>query len=87
VEFARTFVRPNTLDSCRLTERFLPAETSVRWEIEILGYGLPWSTEIETQFAWLESPTAQFWTVWGQPPGDARHWRDPLIFAKFADRT
>lgn len=85
-EFTTAWVHENTRDRCRLTERFLPMATSIRWEIEVLGSGAPWSTKIETQLAWLDGLSAQLWTAWGQPPqSEAEHWNDPLIFHKFSN--
>jgi hypothetical protein len=87
VEFVRTLVHLKTQERCRLIEQFLPSGESIRWHIEIQGLAGPWTTGIETQIAWLNSEAARVWTAWGQPPGDGTHWSDPLVFAKFSDRT
>lgn len=83
-EFVRTFVHEKTLRQCRVLERFSPAETSVRWTVEVEGSGEAWSTPIETQLAWLDVSKAKFWTAWDNPPGALAGWNDPLVPAQFA---
>ena len=67
-EFSRAFVHQGTLARCTVVDRFIPAKSSIRWEVEILGAGDPWSTAIETQLAWLNPSNARFWTAWDGPP-------------------
>ena len=89
VEFTKTLVHTGDGQSCQLTERFLPAPSgSVRWEIEILGDGAPWSTPIETHLAWPATAETKFWTTWGDSrPEGATGWNDPLIPARFGARS
>ncbi|MCL2660973.1 MAG: chitobiase/beta-hexosaminidase C-terminal domain-containing protein [Acidobacteriaceae bacterium] len=86
-EFIRRWTRPGTGERCRVTERLVPTATSIRWEIEVLGEGEPWSTGIETQLAWLDGRGARLWTAWSQPAENLTHWADPLTFAGFSNRT
>ena len=89
VEFTKTLVHTGAVQSCQLTERFFPgASGSVRWEIEILGDGAPWSTPIETHLAWPATAETKFWTTWGDSrPKDSPGWDDPLIPASFGTRS
>ena len=86
VEFTKTLTHAVAGESCQLTERFLPAPSgSIRWEIEILGDGGPWSTSIETHLSWPASAATRFWTTWGDSrPEGSKGWNDPLIPASFA---
>jgi hypothetical protein len=66
---------------CRLTERFLPGQGSVRWEVEVLGgAGGPWSAPIETRFHYPVAGGVRFWTAWSDPRRVEKieGWRDPL---------
>ena len=86
LEFQRTLVRNRTGDECTLTERFFPTSSSIRWELEIIGIGTPWTTAIETQLSWLNVANATFWTTWDHIPG-ATQWTDPLVHVPFADMS
>ena len=68
VEFSRAFVHQGTRARFTVVDRFIPAKSSIRWEVEIVGSGDPWSTPIETQLAWLKSSNVHFWTAWDGPP-------------------
>ncbi len=85
LETQRTFFHHDTGKECIVTERFFPAGSSIRWELEIVGTGLPWTTPIQTQLAWLNAAHARFWTTWDHVPGDASQWNDPLVHLPFAD--
>ncbi len=89
VEFTKTLTHMATGESCQLIERFLPAPSgSIRWEIEILGDGGPWSTPIETHLAWPATAATRFWTSWGDSrPEGSKGWNDPLIPTSFAQRS
>ena len=50
-----------------LVEHFFPTKDSVRWEMEILGQGSPWSTATETRLQFPDVGTKKFWTAWGDP--------------------
>jgi hypothetical protein len=64
IEFEKT-LKNKTGDSCRLIERFSPAPDSIRWEIEVLGSGKPWTTAIETRLQYPDAAKARFWSPWG----------------------
>jgi len=68
VEFSRSYVHENTRTQCTVVDRFIPAKSSIRWEVEIAGSAEPWSTPIETQLSWLDASGASFWTAWDSPP-------------------
>jgi hypothetical protein len=89
VEFTKKIVHAGDGQSCQITERFLPGKSgSVRWELEILGDGPPWSTPIETHLAWPATAETKFWTTWGDSrPENSPGWNDPLIPASFGARS
>ncbi|HVA00413.1 MAG TPA: NPCBM/NEW2 domain-containing protein [Terriglobia bacterium] len=89
VEFTKMLSDDHGGGSCRLRERFIPTDSgSVRWEIEILGEGNPWSTPIETHLAWPVTAETRFWTTCGDSrPEGSSEWNDPLIPAAFGKRT
>jgi hypothetical protein len=88
-EFTKELVHAGDGQSCLLTERFVPSKSdSIRWEIEILGDGDPWSTPIETHLSWPAAPETKFWTTWGDSrPEGCKGWNDPLIPARFGARS
>lgn len=69
VEFRRVFVHQQTGARCLVSDRFTPTKSSIRWEVEVVGSGDPWTTPIETRMSWLNASTASFWTAWDRPPG------------------
>jgi len=69
VEFTKNLVDKRNCRQCTLTERFIPAKDSLRWEVEIWGQGEAWSTPIKTQLNYPHVENAKFWTAWA----DARH--------------
>lgn len=66
-EFVRRLV-DDSGHGCTLTERFLPTASSIRWEVEIVGAGKPWSTTIETALQTMPRDVS-FWAPWGDPRG------------------
>ncbi len=86
VEFKRHLVHAPTGQHAELTERFVPATDSVRWEIEIQGEGTPWSTSIETRLHWPDTNTTRFWTAWEDPEQKLDLWRDPLVLRPFLNK-
>lgn len=68
-EFRRAFVHEATRVRCTVVDRFIPASSSIRWEVEVVGSETPWSTAIETQLAWLEPSGLSCWTAWDRPSG------------------
>ncbi len=94
VRFQRKWVSLTTGDSCLVTDRFSPGHGSVRWDVEVIGLGMPWSTPIETLLAYPAGSGAKFWTAWGDPrlsgisaEDGATAWSDPLLPVPFADDT
>ncbi len=85
IEYRCRHVHQSTREECTVINRFSPTSSSIRWEIEILGVGSPWSTPIETRLAWRQTETAKFWTAWDRPPGAGAGWRDPLVPSPFSD--
>ncbi|HLJ16226.1 MAG TPA: chitobiase/beta-hexosaminidase C-terminal domain-containing protein [Bryobacteraceae bacterium] len=86
-EFIRPLIHEPTGQRCEVIERFQPAETSVRWTVEIRASGEPWTTPIETQAALLNPSKARFWTTWDNPPDAGPGWNDPLTPSRFSSRT
>ena len=74
VTFQTRLVHSATTNACVLLERFVAAPNSVRWELEILGEGAAWSTEILTQLTFPATPQTRFWTAWSDPEQVNRPW-------------
>lgn len=72
---------------CIVKDRFIPSGTSIRWEIEILGEGEPWSAPIETRLAWPVTHETVFWTAWSDPLHEKGPWHDALVFRPLDDMT
>jgi len=87
LEVEREYIRDKTLNECIVTERFVPTASSIRWELEIVGIGAPWTAPIQSQLAWLNAVNASFWTAWEHVPGDTTPWANPLVAVRFADLT
>jgi hypothetical protein len=71
LEFSRTYVHEGIRSRCTVVDRFMPTKSSIRWEVEIVGSGDPWTTPIETQLSCLNPTKLSFWTAWDGPPGVA----------------
>jgi hypothetical protein len=54
----------------RLTERFKPAASSLRWEVDLWDDGPYWSTPIALRLTWPATARTRFWTGWGDPRGN-----------------
>lgn len=68
VEFSRTWVETPGANSSRIVERFIPTQSSVRWEVEIRGEGAPWTTPIETRLLYPAAATKSLiWAPWSDP--------------------
>lgn len=79
VEFSGIYIDTQG-NSCKRIERFIPTDSSVRWELDIIGLTDPWSTAISTRLQWPATSHTRFWTAWSDPqPADEWKWRDPLI--------
>lgn len=85
IEFARSLTHSGSAE-CLVTERFVPEKTSIRWEMEILGKGAPWTAPIVSQFHWPETKNARFWTAWDDPEIAGDGWHDPLVAMPFAGK-
>ncbi|HTZ48278.1 MAG TPA: hypothetical protein VMH20_11840 [Verrucomicrobiae bacterium] len=85
VEFTNEWVHRVSGASCRVVERFTPAGSSIRWDLEIAGAGAPWSTAIQTRMAWPKVAAAKFWTACDRGPGKDANWKDPLMPFAFGE--
>ncbi len=86
IEFAKTMSDPIQNRRCAVTERFVPAKDSVRWEVEIRGQGEPWSTAIDTCLEFGNVAKDDIWTAWSDPDMQSTGWKDPLVTRPFGDR-
>jgi hypothetical protein len=50
-----------------VVDRYSPTAEGVRWRVEILGHGDPWTTPIEFYLQYPITPDVQFWTSWADP--------------------
>ncbi len=87
VQFARTLRDRASGRTLTVVDRFRPEDDSVRWEIEIVADGEPWTKEIATELDYAANPSTRFWTAWADPVWSTRsdpdkqtgEWRDPLV--------
>ena len=93
VTFRTRLVQAGTANSCVLLERFAKGTNSIGWEIEILGEGEPWSTEIATQLTYPATAQTRWWAAWSDPAQVNRPWfqsagwSDPLAPMPLKDTT
>jgi hypothetical protein len=87
VEFRRQMVQTATGHKVQLTERFIPAAASVRWELELAPGGEPWTTPIQTRLKYPVTSDVKFWTAWSDPEQQEKGWRDPLVSMPVKDLT
>ena len=85
-EFARALIHAPSGQRAQVTERFLPAKDSIRWEIEIRGAGTPWTTGIATWLRWPATNSTRFWTAWEDPEQRRDVWRDPLVLRPLVNK-
>jgi hypothetical protein len=85
VEFRRQLVFQDPPRQCTQLDRFLPTKDSVRWEIEVLAAGEPWTTAIATRMHYPAAPARLFWTAWSDPEHRNDAWRDPLSLRPFVN--
>ncbi len=52
---------------CLVTDRFSPTKDSIRWEVDIVGEGAPWSVPIKTSFQTAPDSNTRFWAPWSDP--------------------
>jgi len=85
IQFTRTFKDSASGRSLTAVDRFSPAGDSVRWEIEIVSDGSPWTTDIVTELQYPATAATRFWTAWSDPvwstwtdtDKQTAEWRDP----------
>ncbi len=85
MEFTRVLACAAQNQECSLVERFLPADASIRWEIEVRGSAQPWTTAITTALEYPVDPPCRFWTAWSDPEHRSDGWRDPLVPKPFGN--
>ena len=79
VEFTRTLRQILSGKTLTVVDRFKPAGESIRWEIEIVSDGAPWTTDIATELNYPATAATRFWTAWADPEHQGGGWRDPLV--------
>jgi len=94
IEFTKTLIREDDSHTFNIAERFLPENGSIRWEIDIIDQGRPWSTKISTQLNYPVEKGVTFWCPWADSrqgemssvprdkliSGEAPDdWADPLV--------
>ncbi len=80
---------------CRVTDRFTPAESSIRWEMEVVSDARkPWTAPLELVLKTEAKPSSRFWTAWvngtvssNNSISDGTNWGDPLAPMALMDRT
>ncbi len=95
VQFTRTLRDSASGRVLTVVDRFKPEDSSVRWEIEIISDGQPWTTEITTELNYAASAATRFWTAWSDPVWSkwsdpnkqTGEWRDPLVLRPLIDAT
>ena len=99
IQFTRTLKDSASGRSLTAVDRFSPAGDSVRWEIEIVSDGSPWTTDIVTELQYPATAATRFWTAWADPVWSISHenapeqeqptgeWRDPLVLQPLIDAT
>ncbi|MGA3334249.1 MAG: hypothetical protein ABSC62_08800 [Terracidiphilus sp.] len=100
IQFTRTFKDSASGRSLTAVDRFSPAGDSVRWEIEIVSDGSPWTTDIVTEMQYPATAATRFWTAWADPVWSTGYdsacchtdkqtgeWRDPLVLQPLIDAT
>ena len=49
---------------CTLTDRFTPTKDSIRWEVEAVADGAPWTAPFVVQLLVPATEQTRFWTAW-----------------------
>ncbi len=68
----------------KMIQRFNPTLNSIRWTVDLVFDGAPWSTPIQTTMTLPNARHVRFWTAWMH--GDDR-WEDPLVARPFAQAS
>ena len=93
LEFTRTLRHGTADQTITLKERFQPEGDSIRWEIETVTGGAPWTADIATELNYPATAATRFWTAWSDPehregesenPFNGGTWRDPLVLRPLA---
>ena len=87
MEFTRTLQSIASGRTLTLTDRFLPAGDSLRWEIAVLCDGGPWTADIATELDYPATAATRFWTAWSDPEHLGGPWRDPLAWQPLSSRA
>ena len=81
-------------EECTVKDIFFSDSGLIHWNVEIEGFGKPWSTAIETHVRYQDAGSLLFWTSWGDPdqhfPADSdqvckKTWSDPFEAQPFTD--
>ena len=75
MEFTWTVAAGKPADQCQVSERFRPAKDSIRWEMEVVADGEPWTVPLVLQLQFPATAKTRFWTAWMH---DGMTWEDPL---------
>lgn len=67
IEFIKKATHHFSGKTCTIKERFSPLEKSIRWEVEIVGDTVAWSTPISTLIDYPSTNKVSYWTAWGRP--------------------
>jgi hypothetical protein len=95
VQFTRTLRHSASGRTLTAVDRLKPEDDSVRWEIEVVSDGKPWTTEIGTELDYAAHPSTRFWAAWSDPIWSTSsdpnkqtgEWRDPLVLRPLIDAT
>lgn len=88
IEFTKHLTSPDKTEKCRVTEKFIPENNAVRWDIVIEATGKAWTAPIESIFS-FDSNNIQYWSAWadGRKAEEAKGWADPLKPVKMNSRV
>ena len=71
--------------TCRCVDRFTHTDSSLRWELSIIGdSNAPWSVPIETRLSLKRAAGLTFWSAWDDPLS-RDGWHDPLVPIPFGN--
>ena len=68
-----------TGNTCTITEYIYPTKNSIRWEMEIVGEKVPWSTPIVTSINYPANENVKYWTAWGRPQIEVDKLKDTVL--------
>ena len=77
--FVKTAKNRKTGNTCTITEYIYPTKNSIRWEIEIVGEKVPWSTPIVTSINYPTNENVKYWTAWGRPQIEIDKLKDTVL--------